>query len=928
MASVRIALIKPGLGALGNRRYRSKACMEPLALAVLAGLPPAPAAISVFDDRYEDLPLDQHYDLVGITVTTFTAQRSYEIADAYRSRGMPVIMGGIHPTLLPGEALEHADAVVVGEAEGIWPKVLEDLQKGALQQIYRNISPPDLSGLTPDRSIFKKKRYAPIGLVQFSRGCRFNCDFCSVRAVTSGRVRYRPVGDVIAEIEASRRRFILFVDDNITADPSRAKELFQALIPLRIRWGTQISMDFVDDPELLPLMVKSGCVCLQIGLESLNTKTLRQMRKGWSRAEDYAEKLAIIRRHGIPVYGMFVFGYDEDRAEDIDRTADFAMEQKLFLANFNDLHPYPGTALYQRLQDEDRFTHPKWWIDPTYRFGEAPFYPRGMSPKALGEGCFRARKKFHNIRSILHRSFEFNANAKNPLRLILYLMTNLASRQDIFRKQGMRLGMRNTKESRDLPAKGPIRILLVLPDGKIHRLKLGPLTMSFREAPLTLTTLAGLIPLDMNARVRIVDESVGTRVPYEETFDLVGISCLTGTAPRAYEIADTFMKRNTTVVLGGFHVTLLPEEARKHAHCVVLGFAEETWPQLLRDFEKGELKPVYKADGGRIDNLPIPRRELQKRLGYMAPNTIFATRGCKGKCDFCAIPAANVNWQTRPIGDVIDEMRHIKSERVVFNDVSIAEDPEYAKQLFQAMIPLKKKWGGLATTRIVQDREVLDLMHKSGCVYLLIGFESFENRSLSSINKGFNKAELYRSVVGELHDRGIIIQGCFIFGFDEDDASVFEATVHWVNELKIDIPRYAIYTPYPCTNAFERLKAAKRILHENWAYYDTQHVVFQPRNMTARQLDDGFKWAYRKTFELNSILKRTLTSKKNFPITFLGNLAYKLYVRRIHSETERVPMDVPVNGAQKVGNELLAATYGNAMQLVRNDVLDQKRGQA
>lgn len=456
----------------------------------------------------------------------------------------------------------------------------------------------------------------------------------------------------------------------------------------------------------------------------------------------------------------------------------------------------------------------------------------------------------------------------------------------------------------------PIRILLVLPDGRIHRFKIGPLTISFREAPLTLTTLAGLIPPEMNTRVVIVDESVGTKIPYHKEFDLVGISCITGTAPRAYEIAEAFMKKNTTVVLGGFHVTLLPEEAKRHAHSVVLGFAEETWPQLLRDFERGELKSAYEAQGERIDNLPIPRRDLQKRFGYMAPNTIFATRGCKGKCDFCAIPAARVKWQTRPVEDVIDEIRHIKSNRVVFNDVSIAEDPEYAKQLFEAMIPLKKKWGGLATTRIVQDEEMLNLIHKSGCIYLLIGFESFENRSLSNINKGFNRAEHYRCVVGELHERGIIIQGCFIFGFDEDQVNVFEATVDWVHALKIDIPRYAIYTPYPRTLAFQRLKAENRILHENWAYYDTQHVVFQPKNMAIRQLDDGLKWAYKQTFQLNSILARTLSSGKNLPITVLGNLAYKLYVRRIHRETMRIPIGDPVGAERDMPKKPLMATYG------------------
>lgn len=288
-----------------------------------------------------------------------------------------------------------------------------------------------------------------MGLIQFGRGCCFNCDFCSVRAVTSGKVRYRPVDDVISEIEESGRRFIGFVDDNIAADPAKAKELFRALIPLRIRWVTQISIRFLDDPEFLPLMVRSGCACLQIGLESLNKNSLRQMKKGWSKTEQYVEKLATIRRHGIPVYGTFLFGYDGDRPEDIDRSVEFAIRQKLFLANFNDLHPYPGTPLYQRLAREGRFTHPQWWIDPTYRFGKAPFSPKGMNAKTLAEGCFTARLKFHSIRSILLRLLEFKANCRSPLMALFYLITNCASRQDIMQKQWMRLGMKSRQRSVD-----------------------------------------------------------------------------------------------------------------------------------------------------------------------------------------------------------------------------------------------------------------------------------------------------------------------------------------------------------------------------------------------------------------------------------------------------------------------------------------------
>jgi radical SAM superfamily enzyme YgiQ (UPF0313 family) len=434
----------------------------------------------------------------------------------------------------------------------------------------------------------------------------------------------------------------------------------------------------------------------------------------------------------------------------------------------------------------------------------------------------------------------------------------------------------------------PLNVLLVLPNGRIHKLKLGPLNISFREAPLTATTLAALIPSDIPARVTIADESVQP-IPFHRQYDLVGISCLTGTSTRAYTIADRFRAQGATVVLGGVHVTLMPEEAAQHADAIVIGFAEDTWGDLLHDFVHKRLKSVYRSEIMHLDHVPQARRDLQKRFGYMVPNTVFATRGCKGTCDFCTIPAAQFGWHTRPIAEVIAEIRTIKAKRVTFNDVNLTEDTEYAKELFRAMIPLKKLWGGLASTRIVQDEELLQLMHQSGCRFLLIGFESLNNSSLTSIHKGFNKVEEYQTLVNRLHNLKISILGCFIFGFDEDDKTVFAQTVDLVNQLKIDIPRYAIYTPYPGTASFNRLQREQRLLHYRWEYYDTQHVVFMPQNMSPQELDEGFKWAYKQTFTVRSSLKRTWGAGTNFLITFIGNLAYNLYINRLYAEKQRFP---------------------------------------
>lgn len=431
-----------------------------------------------------------------------------------------------------------------------------------------------------------------------------------------------------------------------------------------------------------------------------------------------------------------------------------------------------------------------------------------------------------------------------------------------------------------------MKLLLLLPGGQPHKLQLGPWARSFREAPLTLTTLAALVPHELRAALRLVDGSIEP-IPRGERFDLVGISCMTGTAHRAYELADHYRAQGSKVVLGGVHVTLRPDEARPHADVIVRGFAEQTWPKLLRDFAAGRLQAEYHAPAADLRGLPIPRRDLQRSWGYMMPHTVFATRGCRSACDFCSVPAAGFGWQTRPVSEVIDEIRRLPGRRFAFNDVSLNEDRDYARELFSALVPLKKLWGGLVTTRIAEDEELLDLMTASGCVFLLLGFESVGQRNLDHMGKRFNRAANYRQVADALHTRGIIIQGCFIFGLDDDTPSVFDETIAAVDDLRIDIPRYALYTPYPGTRAFERLHSEGRLLHEWWPHYDTQHVVIRPQQMTPEELDAGFIRAYRETFGLKSIWRRTAGARQ-FAIAFVGNLAYRRYVGRLQREPHRI----------------------------------------
>ena len=428
-----------------------------------------------------------------------------------------------------------------------------------------------------------------------------------------------------------------------------------------------------------------------------------------------------------------------------------------------------------------------------------------------------------------------------------------------------------------------MKVLLIMADAQMHKFYLGSHVRSAREAPLSLTTLAAMTPGRDDIEYTLIDESVD-RVPMDFPADLVGISILTGTARRGYALADHYRSRGIPVVFGGAHATLMPEEAKQFADSVVVGMGEKTWPDLIKDFEAGQLKPEYReppAEGDWAPGIPTPRWDLQRKSGYMMPYTIHATRGCVHNCDFCSVKGIWRKFQRRPVADVIRDMAAVPAGRFVLNDVSPFDDIEYAKELLTAMIPLGKKWGGLATSRITDDPELYELLQRSGCTYLLIGFESINQRALKQIAKGFNKATDYKTLMDRLHKAHIVVQGCFVFGFDSDQNDVFAKTVAEVQELKIDIPRYSMYTPYPASPLFQRLQAEGRILSYDWADYDTMHVVIRPAQMSPAELYEGFRWAYKETFKLWNILERTIATGINFPITFMGNLTYRLFVKRL-----------------------------------------------
>lgn len=428
-----------------------------------------------------------------------------------------------------------------------------------------------------------------------------------------------------------------------------------------------------------------------------------------------------------------------------------------------------------------------------------------------------------------------------------------------------------------------MNVLLIMPDASMHKFRIFGKLKSAREAPLTLTTLAAIGSSVPGVTFTLCDESIDP-VPLHAKPDLVAISVLTGTARRAYALAQHFRSKKIPVVLGGIHVTLLPDEAAPYADAIVTGMAEHSWPQLLRDFQSGAMAPRYDqppSDSPFAPDIPTPRYDLQRNSGYMMPYTVQFTRGCVHACDFCTVPVVYRNFQRRPIADIVRDIKSLPARRFAVNDVSPFDDPDYAKELLRALIPLRKKWGGLATTRIASDPELLDLLRQSGCQYLLLGFESARQRTLHTIAKGFNKPDDYAQVMYRLHQARIVVQGCFVFGFDEDTTDVFADTVEQVHQLKIDIPRYSLYTPYPGTRLFHRLQAENRILSYDWGDYDTMHVVIQPKQMTPVELYEGFRSAYRDTFRWSRTLRRALSGGSRAPIILAGGVTYHKFVKRI-----------------------------------------------
>lgn len=386
---------------------------------MLAGLTPADVDVRLIDENVEVTDTNAPADWVAITCMTASAPRAYEIADGFRERGIPVVMGGIHPTVMPEEASAHADAVVVGEAEPIWQEIIRDLAGDRLKPRYENFGLADLKGMPlPRRDLLRGERYLTTNVVQTARGCPNGCSFCSVSSVFGTRYRFRPIPEIIEEVRPLKG-WVGFVDDNIVGSPRRAKELFEALIPLKIRWVGQGDLSMARDPELMSLAVRSGCQAMFVGLESVSQENLRAVSKRPNIGTDMSDAIRKIHRAGIEIIGSFVLGLDGDDTEVFKRTAEFAKRHKLAAAQFSVLTPFPGTAVHRELERDGRIADHDW---SHYTMSNVVFTPRNMTARELQEGQKATYRSFYSIQSIARRALTVRG------KLLLRLLVNVSYR--------------------------------------------------------------------------------------------------------------------------------------------------------------------------------------------------------------------------------------------------------------------------------------------------------------------------------------------------------------------------------------------------------------------------------------------------------------------------------------------------------------------
>lgn len=376
---------------------------------------------------------------------------------------------------------------------------------------------------------------------------------------------------------------------------------------------------------------------------------------------------------------------------------------------------------------------------------------------------------------------------------------------------------------------------------------------------ITLPYLAAITPTTHD--VRLVNENYED-INFEENVDLVGITSYTMTAPRVYTIADEFRKRGKKVVLGGYHPTAMPEEAKQHADSIMLGEAELTWSQMIQDAERGTLKPFYGPNPDfNMDDIPPIRRDLITHNPLLG--AVQSTRGCPNQCEFCAIASfCQHGVKQRLIHNVVEEIKQMPNSYFIIHDPSLTVNPAYTRELFQELIRqhVRKGWVANGNANVLGkiDDEFLTLARKSGCIEWFVGFESVSQAALNGIKKTVNKVEDFKRMIKRVHDHGMTVQGGIIFGFDEDTPDIFNTTLEKVHEWELDALEVNILTPYPGTPLFDRLNREGRLLSRDWSRYNQVEVVFQPKQMTEKELFEGARKVAQEFYTMPKVIWRGL----------------------------------------------------------------------
>jgi radical SAM superfamily enzyme YgiQ (UPF0313 family) len=423
---LKILLISPGRGKKKARGISGRAFqVPPLALGILARLTPPEYHVELVDENLRDLDYSDVPDLVAITCLTASAPRAYEISRRFRELGSKVVLGGIHPSAVPLEAIQHADSVVLGEAEGVWHRVLEDFKAQRLKKFYKGKKPDSSQIIMPKRDIYKNQGYFLKGTVQTSRGCPFGCDFCSVQRFFGRKFRFRSVSSVVEEVRALATKFVAFVDDNIAGSYPYAKELFAGLAPLNVKWICQAPISIGKDRDFLRLMHRAGCRGVFVGFESIMPDCLREVGKSVNVVDKFGDYIKRIHDSGISIEGAFIFGFDHDDKGVFERTLEFINKAKIDFGQFGILTPFPGTKLHQRLKRQKRIISTDW---EEYDITNAVFRPAGMSVIELNEGRQWIEDEFYSFKGTVKRMFGLGTRARY---LVPMLILNASYRQYI-----------------------------------------------------------------------------------------------------------------------------------------------------------------------------------------------------------------------------------------------------------------------------------------------------------------------------------------------------------------------------------------------------------------------------------------------------------------------------------------------------------------